>query len=97
MGTVEMTIVNDNKTSKLKITVDYNNEEPLIREADGTVVINLANTRVPFACPEEIFITEAVNKYIDIIKDFIIEGLTDCYVEYDDKEGKEIFIPKPNK
>ncbi|MBL3940455.1 hypothetical protein, partial [Bacteroides thetaiotaomicron] len=57
------------------------------------IVINLANARIPFACPEEVFITEALDKYIGIIRDYIIEGLTDCYVEYDEN-GKEIFIPK---
>ena len=57
------------------------------------VVINLANARIPFACPEEVFITETLDKYIGIIRDYIIEGLTDCYVEYDEN-GKEIFIPK---
>lgn len=96
MRTVEMTMVNGNETSKLKIIIDYNSKESLIHEADGTIVINLANTRVPFACPEEIFITEAVNKHINIIKDFIIEGLTNCYVEYDNR-GREILISKSNK
>ena len=53
----------------------------------------IVDARIPFACPEEVFITEALDKYIGIIRDYIIEGLTDCYVEYDEN-GKEIFIPK---
>lgn len=92
MRTVEMEMINENKVSKLKIVVDYN-KESYINEADETTVINLAKARIPFACPEEVFITEAVDIYLSIIRDYIIEGLTDCYVEYDDN-GKEIFIPK---
>lgn len=93
MRTVEVEMINGNKVSKLKVIVDYDSKEPSTNEADGTIVINLANARIPFACPEEVFITETLDKYIGIIRDYIIEGLTDCYVEYDEN-GKEIFIPK---
>lgn len=93
MRSIEMEMINGNKVSKLKVIVDYDSKEPSTNEADGTIVINLANARIPFACPEEVFIAEALDKYIGIIRDYIIEGLTDCYVEYDEN-GKEIFIPK---
>ncbi|WP_029328867.1 hypothetical protein [Bacteroides sp. 14(A)] len=96
MRTIEMEMINGSKTNKLKIVMDYTNKECYLKDVDGTTVINLANVRIPFACPEEVFITEAVDKYIGVIRDFIIEGLTGCYVEYDEN-GKEIFIPKELK
>ena len=51
----------------------------------------LVQREVPFLSDE--YITKQVDKHLGIIRDYIIEGLTDCYVEYDEN-GKEIFIPK---
>ncbi len=95
MRTVEMEMINENKVSKLKFIVDYNNKELFIAEADGTTVLNLANVQIPFMgpCPDKVFIAAAVDKCTSVIRDYIVEGLTNCYVEYD-KNGKEIFIPK---
>lgn len=94
MREVQMTMISGDKIKKVKITVDYESKLSPFDE-DGNITINLANVQIQGlpAGPEEVFIAKAVDEYIDIIRDFIIEGLTDCYVEYDEN-GKEMFIPK---
>lgn len=66
---------------------------PYEDNGDCSYTINIAGSEnFGGGFPRE-YIVKQVDKNLDNIRDFIIEGLTNCYVEYDEN-GKEIFIPK---
>lgn len=90
--TITINIGNEENVADKQINVIYDKCRQWSVE-NKDITINLAG-RENFGaghCPE--YIAHQVDEYIDIIRDFIIEGLTDCYVEYDEN-GKEMFIPK---
>lgn len=92
--TITINIGNEENVADKQINVIYDKCRQWSVE-NKDITINLAGElnftgKVP---PE--YIAHQVDEYIDIIRDFIIEGLTDCYVEYDEN-GKEMFIPKSN-
>lgn len=60
---------------------------------DNKIIINLAGEENFGAGHNAEYITKQVDKHLDIIRDYIIEGLTGCYIDYDEN-GKEIFTPK---
>lgn len=89
--TITINIGNEENVADNQINVVYDKCRGWTEGKD--ITINLAGElnftgKVP---PE--YVTEQVDKHLGIIRDYIIEGLTDCYVEYDEN-GKEMFIPK---
>lgn len=89
---VMLNVKDASENVKLIIICDSNKQD-LIDE-DGNIVINIRGTEKFCAAPlSNEYITEQVDKNLDNIRDFIIEGLTNCYVEYDEN-GKEVFISK---
>lgn len=95
MATLVITIGNDECVNE-GINIVYDKCKGIHLNEDNKILINLAGEEDFGAghCAE--YITKQVDKYIGVIRDYIIEGLTDCYVEYDEN-GKEIFIPKELK
>lgn len=94
METIRIKMENKENISSLKIIVDYDNRYRL-PQGDGETIINLSGTmeKLNTSCSDNVGITMAVDKLLPIIRDYIIEGLTNCYVEYDEN-GREIFMPK---
>ena len=92
--TITINVGNEENVADKQINVVYDKCRGWVESKN--ITINLAGElnftgKIP---PK--YVTEQVDKYIGVIRDFIIEGLTDCYVEYDEN-GKEIFIPKELK
>ena len=85
MATLVITIGNDDCVNE-GINIIYMNE-------DNKIIVNVVGEEKFGAGHNAEYITKQVDKHLGIIRDYIIEGLTDCYVEYDEN-GKEIFIPK---
>lgn len=92
--TITINVGNEENVADKQINVVYDKCRGWVESKN--ITINLAGElnftgKIP---PK--YVTEQVDKYIGVIRDFIIEGLTGCYVEYDEN-GKEIFIPKELK
>lgn len=96
MATLVKTLVitiDDDECRNEGINVICNQCGPKYIGEKNKIVVNVVGEERFGAGHNAEHIAKQVDKYIDIIRDYIIEGLTDCHVEYDEN-GKEIFIPK---
>lgn len=92
MATLVITIGNDDCVNE-GINIICNQCRPIYMNEDNKIIVNVVGEEKFGAGHNAEYITKQVDKHLGIIRDYIIEGLTDCYVEYDEN-GKEIFIPK---